>query len=100
MNELLHRLRNERPLCRVCGLACDPDTDEDAMVPVFVLVSLDAQGDQQGVIPVHAKCRAEAEDRLKQAQAVVNLRRVRQGTEEPWDKAQRLIDEGKARPLE
>lgn len=100
MAELLHRMRAHPPLCRVCAVPCDPDTQVDDMVPVFIMVPLDAQGDQQGIIPVHTKCRPEAEDRLKQAQAVVNLRRVREGTEAPYDKAKRLIDEGKATPLD
>lgn len=99
MSELVRRMKRDRPLCRVCGVPCDPDTNEDHMVPVLITIPVDRVGDEVGLIPVHTGCKAEAEDRLGQAQAVVNLRHVRQGTEAPYDKARRLIDEGKATEL-
>lgn len=99
MGELLNRMRAERPLCRVCGQPCDPD---DPNLPVtIILVPLDAHGDEQGMIPVHqGACNEEANDRMAQAQAVVNARRQRQGTEAPWDRAKRLLDEGEATQLD
>jgi 5-methylcytosine-specific restriction endonuclease McrA len=100
MSELLNRMRRDRPLCRVCGELCDPDTTVDRLVPTVLMVSVDPQGDKQGLIPVHAGCEAEARDRLGQAQAVVNLRRIRTGTEPDWEKARRLIDSGEAAQLD
>lgn len=100
MSELLNRMRRDRPLCRVCGQPCDPDATEDRMVPTVLMVSVDPQGDRQGLIPVHHGCEQEARDRLRQAQAVVNLRRIRTGTEEDWAKARRLIDSGEATQLD
>lgn len=100
MSELLHRMRRDKPLCRVCGEVCDPDTKIDRLVPTVLMVSIDKQGDRQGLIPVHAGCEEEARDRLGQAQAMVNLRRIRTGTEPNWEKARRLIDSGEATQLD
>lgn len=98
MKHLIDRLRDEKPLCRVCGQPVDPD--DERRPPEFITVPLDPQGDGQGIIPVHSgACRVEAEDRLQQAQAIVNLRRIRQGEEAAADKAKRLIDSGEATDL-
>lgn len=92
LNNLLHRLRDERPACRVCDRPVDdPDT------AALLLIPLDEIGDAQGVIPVHqGACEREARDRLERAQKAVDERRVRQGTEHKWDRAKRLHDAGEA----
>ncbi len=69
MGELLDRLRDEKPRCRVCDRVCDPDLEPGVDL---IMVALDEQGDVHGLIPVHrGACKAEASARLKRAQAAL-----------------------------
>lgn len=99
MGEMLGRLRAQKPPCRVCEQPCDPDSE---LMPVtLILVPMDAIGDQQGIIPVHqGRCHDEAMARLKAGQAAVEERKRRQGTEAPYDRAQRLLGSGEATQLD
>ena len=67
--ELLHKLRDEKPKCRICDQVCDPDVEPGVDL---LMIQLDALGEGIGFIPVHqGVCRAEAVERLQRAQAAV-----------------------------
>lgn len=69
LSELQDQLRRDKPRCRVCDKPCDPDKEPGV---TLIMVPADDIGDLHGIIPVHqGPCLAEAEDRLKRAQASV-----------------------------
>lgn len=68
--ELMHKLRDEQPPCRVCGEPVHPDRAPGAEL---IMVKLDEIGLGVGLIPVHqGACKVEAEDRLRAAQQAIS----------------------------
>ena len=76
-NELMHRLRDEKPECPVCHKPCDPDKVPPGVD--LIMIPHDPLGDTISFLPVHqGACRREAEERLLAGQRAVRERLERQ----------------------